>query len=162
MVSTNNHSIGTFFKHRERLLLHLCSGVIYKFECESCKALYIGSTTRQLKCRAYEHLGTSVRSGNPLAVPPFSSIREHRDKFGHQFSIDNFKVLSRTNHNLLVMESLYIYKKKPKLNNNSPYELSLLSWPRPVALSCGGVGSCGGLLFACFLLLTICIIKNIN
>ena len=108
----NNHSIGSFFKHKERLPLHLCSGVIYKFECESCKALYIGSTTRQLKCRAFEHLGTSVRSGNPLSVPPFSSIKEHRDKSGHPFSLDNFTIRSKTNHILLVMESLYIYKKR--------------------------------------------------
>ena len=127
LVSSNNHSIGSFFKHKERLPLHLCSGVIYEYECESCKALYIGSTTRQLKCRAYEHLGTSVRSGNPLSVPPFSSIREHRDKSGHPFSLDNFTILSRTNHNLLVMESLYIFKKKPTLSNNSPFELSLLT-----------------------------------
>ena len=127
LISSNKNSLGDFFKHKERLPPYLCSGVVYKFECESCKALYIGSTSRQLKCRVFEHLGTSVRSGNLLASPPFSSVREHKLQSNHPIHAENFSILSRTNFNLLVMESLFIHKYKPTLNNNSPVDLSLVA-----------------------------------
>ena len=116
-------------KHKNILSLKLCSGVICVYECESCKALYIyiGSIMRQLKCRFYEPSATSVRSGNPLAFPPFSFIQEHQIKTNY-IKIDNFSILTKVGSSLLTMESLCIYKFKLKLSSDLPVELFFVAW----------------------------------
>ena len=126
LIFSNKYSIGSFFKHKEKLLPALCSDLIYKFECSSCKASYIGSTTRHFQTRVLEHLGKSVRTNFKLTSPPFSSIREHSVTSKHSFNPDDFKILATTNFELLMLESLYINKLKPKLNGLLPVELGVV------------------------------------
>ena len=126
LVFTNKNSIASLFRHKEKLPNNLRSNIIYKFECESCKALYFGSTTRHFKSRIAEHLGVSIRTGNTLSSPTYSAIREHSENSNHPMSFDNFTSLKSINHNILTMESLYINKYKPKLNGGLPVELSVV------------------------------------
>ena len=54
-ICTNSLSIQSFFKHKERLPDPLCSSIIYKFQCLSCNAQYLGSSRRQFLVRVGEH-----------------------------------------------------------------------------------------------------------
>ena len=64
-------------KHKERLPDALCSGLVYKYECGACGATYVGQTQKALRTRAGEHFGVSPRTGNLLARPTQSVIRDH-------------------------------------------------------------------------------------
>ena len=58
----------------------LCSRIIYKFECESCKDFYIGSTMKQSKVCFCQHLGIShrtIRPTIPYLIPhPDNTVRK--------------------------------------------------------------------------------------
>ena len=97
------------------------------YECQICRDLYIGSTIRHFQCRISEHLGISPRTKAQLSAPLFSSIREHRDKTSHRISPDQFKILDRTSNNVRLLESLYIFKIKPKLNSGLPVDLEIVA-----------------------------------
>ena len=127
LVFTNNFSIGSFFKHKEKLAESLCSCVIYDYKCMFCDKHYIGSTARQLSCRVAEHMGVSVRTGQPLSNQPHSSIFQHESETGHKVQKLNFKIIGYSNKSSLrTVEALYIFKNKPELNCGLPVELSLM------------------------------------
>ena len=128
LVFKNNFSIGSIFKHKERLPSDLCSSVVYKYECALCNKCYIGSTTRQLKCRISEHKSLSVRTNLPLNKPPFSSIMEHQLNTGHSITTNNFNIIGSQNNsiNLRLLESLFIFKLKPEMNGLSPVDLKIV------------------------------------
>ena len=118
-ICTNSLSIQSFFRHKERLPDSLCSSIIYKFECLSCNALYLGSTRRQFSCRVGEHRAVSIRTNRPLSAPPFSAVREHSQHTGHPIQHKNFKIVATTNNaDLHILESLYIKKLKPSPQSN--------------------------------------------
>ena len=125
LIFTNKLSVGSLFKYKESLPTLLCSGVIYTYQCALCNECYTGSTTRQLQCRIAEHMGRSVRTGKPLSKNPVSAIYNHSFNSGHAISKDNFKVIDRHNNvsQLRVLESLYILKTKPSLNDGLPVQL---------------------------------------
>ena len=127
LIFTNKLSVGSLFKYKDRLPLPLCSGVIYTYKCALCNECYTGSTTRQLRCRIAEHMGRSVRTGAPLTNRPVSSIYDHAFKLGHAISEENFKIIDRHNNagHLRVLESLYIFKTKPSLNDGLPVQLPI-------------------------------------
>ena len=126
IACVNNFSIQSFFNHKETLPECLCSSIIYQYNCMSCNAHYIGSSKRQLRCRVAEHIGVSVRTGQPLHSPSFSSIREHSHQNDHIITTDQFKILTKTNSlDLRLLESIYIHKLKPTLNTTSPMELKI-------------------------------------
>ena len=67
-------------------------------------------------------MGRSFRTGNYLAKPSYSAIREHREETGHPLSIEDFSVLA-TCHSALqldMLEALYTMRKKPKIARNTP------------------------------------------
>ena len=125
-ICTNSLSIQSFFKHKERLPDPLCSSIIYKFQCLSCNAQYLGSSRRQFLVRVGEHRGISVRSNLPFQSPPFSAIREHSQSTGHPLLQNNFKIIATTKRSdLLILESLHINKSKPSLNTGLPIDLNI-------------------------------------
>ena len=127
LIFTNTFSIGTFFKHKEKLTEALSSCVIYKYKCVLCNKHYIGSTARQLPCRIAEHMGVSVRTGLPLSTTPNSSIYNHESETGHRIQRLNFSIVAFSNKaSLRTVEALHIVKDKPELNCGLPVELSLL------------------------------------
>ena len=127
LVSTNNFSISSLFKHKEKLPKSMCSNIIYSFTCSTCNSRYFGSTTRQFKTRIYEHLGKSARTNIPLTSPPFSAIRQHCSDNNHPLNTDDFKIVDKCRNNIRTLESLYIFKHKPKLNSGLPMDLELVS-----------------------------------
>ena len=127
IVFKNDFSIGSLFKHKEKLEPSLCSNLVYEYNCALCKECYIGSTVRQYGCRIAEHRGVSVRTNLPLTNKPISAIYDHLFVTGHQISNDAFKVLDKCNDysQLRTLESLYIFKRIPTLNSGLPVELSV-------------------------------------
>ena len=86
-----------------------------------------GSSIRQLNCRVAEHMNVSVRTLLPTTSPNYSAIMEHHTTTKHSFNQSNFTILSKSNKNdLRVLESLYIHKLKPSLNNNTPFDLKII------------------------------------
>ena len=114
----NNKSIGSFFRHKEKLPDDHCSNVVYLYKCSSCYTRYVGSTARQLKTRIFEHLGQSVRTKLPLSHPSQSAPRSHAEEFNHQISQKDFSILATSGNqeDVRLLEGLYIFKYTPELN----------------------------------------------
>ena len=70
-------------------------------------------------------MGRSVRTNRPLSKNPVSAIYDHAFKSGHAISKENFKIIDRHNNvsQLRLLESLYIFKTKPSLNEGLPVQL---------------------------------------
>ena len=124
----NSFSVGSFFRHKDLMPTSLCSNIIYTYNCALCNECYIGSTKRQLQCRIAEHLGVSVRTGVPLSKQPYSAIYDHREKKDHPINKKDFKIIGRTYNvnSLRLLESLHIFKNKPRMNTGLPVELSVV------------------------------------
>ena len=117
-VFNNNYTIGSFFKLKDKIPDSVCSDIIYQFECPSCRAGYIGCSSRAFKCRILEHIGRSFRTGQYLNKMPFSSIRDHSLEMDHPFSETDFKIIARfsSQQETLIGEKILINKIKPELN----------------------------------------------
>ena len=117
---TNKYTISSLFPFKDVLPMALRSNVIYSYSCAQCASgTYIGSTVRPTYMRISEHRGRSYRTGKLLTSPPHSAIRDHAIGTSHTIHDSNFKILdSEKNENYLrILESLYIGKCKPNLNN---------------------------------------------
>ena len=77
-----------------------------------------------------EHAARSHRTGRRLAVEPHSAVRQHCEQAcDAPVSIDSFKVIDydKNSVSLLILESLYIFKNKPVLNDvNSAFPLNIV------------------------------------
>ena len=118
---TNTNTIGNFLKHNSPLPMTLQSNVVYLFTCSSCRARYVGSTSRWLFHRFREHQGKSIRTSEFISKPSHSAIREHSHHCDHPFSLADFQILNKCHarSDLLTSESLLINKLQPCLNNSS-------------------------------------------
>ena len=133
IICVNKFTIGSFFNYKDKLPPSMLSSVIYHFRCatECASGAYVGMTSRNLYKRVAEHAGRSYRTNKLLSHPPHSSIREHtgNSQCSSPVNINNFKVISSSSHqsDLRIIESLYIHKLKPPLNNTvSSYPLQLI------------------------------------
>ena len=72
-----------------------------------------------LRTRVTEHAGRSYRTGVRLAHPRHSAVREHSEGCDVGVVLDNFSIVNSTSSllDLRILESLYIFRHKPKLNN---------------------------------------------
>ena len=112
------------FTYKDKLPKNLQSSVIYQYSCpQECGSVYVGSTTRTLETRIAEHFGVSIRTNRALTSPPHSSIRAHYSSnsylcSGGSVSPDQFVVVDGCKGvvNLRILESLYICRTKPNLN----------------------------------------------
>ena len=128
-VFKNSNTIGNFFKFKDVLPASLSSSVIYKYSCRECSASYIGMTSKQLKIRISQHMGRSFRTGNINSNEINNSkIFEHFEQKDHPISVEDFKILtSCPNEDLFILESIYIHKLNPTLNErNSSFDLCIL------------------------------------
>ena len=129
---TNRTTIGSFFRFKDRLPLELRSNVVYSYSCAQCASgTYIGSTVRSAYMRIAEHRGRSFRTGNLLDTPPHSAIRDHAVRCKHQIQDGSFTILDQDpgENSLRILESLYIGKEKPSLNNTKscfPLQIAFL------------------------------------
>ena len=119
-IFVNNRKIKNFFHHKERQPTHMRSMIIYNYCCAQCSASYVGSTKLTLKSRADQHVGRSSRTGKLFAHPSFSHIREHNyNSCFKNIQYKDFKILDQcqTEHDLRILESLYIKSLEPSLND---------------------------------------------
>ena len=121
VIFVNHNTIGSFFRFKDNVPVICQSSVVYSFCCASCDASYIGSTKRSLHCRIEQHRGRSYRTGIWLSKPDPSPIRSHGEQCNPDISIDNFKILDRECNlgDLRILESMYIMKNNPSLNDNT-------------------------------------------
>ena len=120
-VFSNNRTIGSLFRLKDVIPDCMQSGVCYLYKCAGCNASYVGLTNRNLHSRIAEHLGVSLRNPNiKLTTPPQSHIRDHALSHSHPIETDNFHIIGRSSYqlDLKIIESLYIKKLNPTLNNN--------------------------------------------
>ena len=117
-VFQSPNRLSSYFRFKDRPSSLVCSNVIYNYTCSSCCATYYGKTSRNLKIRCLEHLGIN-KSGRKINTPISSAIREHIKNTGHDGSLDDFKIISKSINplDLLIFESLLILKDRPSLNS---------------------------------------------
>ena len=120
IILVNKFTIGSFFGYKDRLPKTVQSSLVYEYSCAQCASRYVGSTHRNMYMRVAEHAGFSFRTQAPLTSPPFSAIREHSEQCNTSISSDDFKILDKNKFytDLRILESLYISKRKPQLNNS--------------------------------------------
>ena len=118
-VSRNDFRIGSFFKIKDQLPTAIVSSLVYKFSCPNCQIGYFGSSFRNFKIRMDDHIGQSCRTGRPLSQPPQSVVREHADICKFKLDYSHFTIVDvcRNVSSLRILESLYIRKFRPRLNN---------------------------------------------
>jgi hypothetical protein len=131
-IFNNQFKISSFFQFKDKLPKPIRSSILYKFTCPcSSHDTYIGSTKRLLQQRVDEHIGISTRTKKPFLTPPNSSIRDHLMTCnGGDICIDNFEILDSVKYppDLHVLESIYIHKNNPSLNDRqSACKLHILS-----------------------------------
>ena len=130
LIFTNKFTISSFFRFKDSLPPMSRSSVVYKYGCPLCGDQYVGSTSRTLFVRTSEHGGRSHRTGALLTCPPHSAIRDHCEQtcLG-PVSYDDFNILAVALDlvSLIILESLQIFKFKPKLNDsNSSFPLNIV------------------------------------
>ena len=130
IVLRNSFSIGSLFRFKDLVPKASRSAVIYKFSCPSCGGTYIGSTYVRLFSRVCQHQGRSDRTGRALASPVASSVRDHSMECDTPFSINDFQIIDRERgkFSLRILESLYIFKTKPSINDrSSAFKLNIIT-----------------------------------
>ena len=120
-VFNNDFRLRSLLPFKDKLPNSLRSCVVYHYNCPNCQVGYLGSTMKALKTRYSQHAGISDRTGRDLSVKQHSSIREHSVDC-HQGKIDfkDFKILDSCANvcDLRILESIYIHKLKPRLNQD--------------------------------------------
>ena len=121
----SSFTIGSMFKFKDKLPHLLLSSVIYQYSCRQCSSCYVGQTVKRFKVRISQHQGRSYRTGNYLTCPENSKTLEHSLNSGHPIVENDFKILDCCdNLDIRTLESLYIHKLKPSLNDqHSPTDL---------------------------------------
>ena len=92
-VLTVTNRIQDFVQVRREVPVGLRSDVIYQYKCPVCNESYVGETHRQLQIRAYEHIGTSWKTGKAVKTPGVSSVKEHMLETGHKSDMSNFSII---------------------------------------------------------------------
>ena len=128
VISTNHHTIGSYFKFQGVIPNSLASSVIYKYTCRQCSAAYIGETRKQVKVRICQHKGISPRTGRRTHDPPNSKIYSHSFEENHPIYEDDFKIIARCpEKQLRILESIFIHDFNSCLNDQqSSYDLNIL------------------------------------
>ena len=89
----------------------LKSGVVYRIDCPSCSACYVGKTTRHLQTRFKEHCSKDPMKAHVAECK--TTLTEKDIRILHQTARgDNF---------LLTLEALYIREIKPTINTKDEY-----------------------------------------
>ena len=117
-IFTNNFKISNLMSFKDKLGDPMRSGIVYAYNCPNCNVGYLGSSSRALKTRFSEYAGISSRTGRDIAVKLNSSIRDHALSCQVRIKIEHFKIIDhcKTNIDLRILESIYIWQLKPKLN----------------------------------------------
>ena len=118
-ILSNKLTIGFFFHFKDKVNTEFRHSVVNNFRCARCASEYVGSNIRPLYVRVAEHSGRSQRTNTLVSQPKISTIRDHCIRLAHSLSIDNFTLIGAipSELNIRMLESIFIYKCKAKLNN---------------------------------------------
>ena len=118
VIFQSKNQLSCFFKFKDSIPLHLCSHLIYKFQCSNCNITYYGESERHFKVRAGEHVSTSPLTGKRVNNNKKASVKDHCLLSGYVCSFEDFTVLNHESHKFkrLIKESLLVSKDKPLLN----------------------------------------------
>ena len=97
---------------------HLRSGVVYKIDCASCQAAYVGQTSRHLLTRIKEHR------------KPSAAVGKHMKWCKASCTLENISILASTARgitHLLTLEALYIEELKPVINTKEEFRSRTLT-----------------------------------
>ena len=92
--------LSSLFKCKDSFPPLNCSNVIYRYSCSGCTATYNGRTPRNLKIRCYEHLEINKSERN-YPSPSSSSIWDHIKQSGHDCTLEDFSIISKTDNYLI-------------------------------------------------------------
>ena len=128
MFSRLSAKLVTSFTFKDKIPSFLPSGIVYKFQCDSCSATYYGKTKRHFNVRMCEHLRISALTTKRVKGDYDSAIKEHFLFCNHKSDFEDFSILATNNNNYKVtlMKSLLINRDYPPLNKNKqslPLEL---------------------------------------
>jgi len=106
--------------HKDKLDRHSKSNVIYKINCSSCDASYVGQTGRQLRTRINEHQRDFYKNYERQSV-----VSRHRTDSGHDFSWNDTEILDteQAYQKRLISEMLHIKRQKNGINSMRDTEL---------------------------------------
>ena len=116
----NRNNIGSLFNYKKTLPISLRSSLVHTFSYARCTCEYVGSTSLVLHTRAREHERRRHRTGATLSVPSHSNIRLHSQLYGVSFSKSDFRIRSACERNLetlLIIQSTFLLRNKPKIND---------------------------------------------
>ena len=87
------------------------TSIVYKFQCGSCPATYIGQTKRNLKKRIDEHKKTPLEKLLPIP-------KHLKDNLSHNFDFEKVQIVDRkTNkYKRLISEMIYINTHSQTIN----------------------------------------------
>ena len=91
--------------------------------CDPCTSLYI-SSIKQSKIRFTQHLGVSFRTNRHLSKPMYSTPRLHSETHNHPMAGNSFLIIDKApnSRSLRILESIYLAKSKPQMNNDKSAE----------------------------------------
>ena len=107
----NQFKVGQYFSLKDTIPSDLAAAVVYKFQCASCNACYIGETARHLSIRVDEHLNTDTSSH------VFKHLQEN-PTCKLKCNTSCFTVVDRaaSKYQLRIKEALAIKEHAPALN----------------------------------------------
>ena len=97
-ICRSNCRLQNLFQFKDRIPKYLHSGLVCKFTCDSCNAIYYGKTLRHFKVRVSEHLGVSARTEKRVKVFNTTAVRDH-SLFCKEARSDNFEILCYESNN---------------------------------------------------------------
>ena len=117
----NDFKVKKFFPFKDKLPAEMLSNVIYQFKCCVCNDTYIGSTSKQAKVRIHNILEFRTALAIDYKIPSTVAPESIPWIKKHYLTNDNFKILDTADNesDLRILESLYIFKNRPKLNMDS-------------------------------------------
>ena len=95
-----------------------CAQILYiNFHADSAMDPTLAAQQSSQGSGFFQNLGKSPRTNRPVTVPTHSTTRNHCHENDHQLSLNDFKIIDSANneHELRILESLYICKEKPSL-----------------------------------------------
>jgi predicted GIY-YIG superfamily endonuclease len=108
------NKLSRFIKvHKDPLPDSSKRNVVYKINCKSCDASYVGQTGRQLHTRISEHKNQIRHNTTNHSV-----ITEHRLNYNHDFAWDEVEILDTEPfyNKRLMSEMLFIKRQKNSIN----------------------------------------------
>ena len=120
VIYTSPKRRSSLFRFKDKLTSLIYPDAVYCYKFPGCHASYYGKTTRNLVVRCREYLGIN-KAGQKIKNTS-SAIGDHISKTGHDASLENFEIISRTDNSfdLLIHESLLILRDRPSLNGQLP------------------------------------------